>query len=399
MRAMKVSDFNYDLPDELIAREPVAERGTSRLLVLHRDTEKWEDRHYGDFVDYLEPGDVVVLNDTKVIKARLECRLVNPGAERKPERELVVLEKHHADGSEWFEHNVLYRGKLHVGDELTVDRPGNHAAGAVESATADSTERRRAPVTTGCARKCAAQQDCPAGPSVNPKILVEEILGGGIARVRSTEDLIKLTDEFGTPPLPPYLHRDATPEDIKRYQTVFAKDPGSAAAPTASLNMTDAVLDQLRAKGVVVKYLTLHVGLGTFLPIRTENVEDHDIHTEYFAVPAGTIAAIRDAKKSGHKLMAVGTTVTRTLEYVATENPRWLDDAPRDIWGEANIYIYPGYKWRAIDILLTNFHAPKSTVLMLASAFAGWPLLHRAYNHAVREKYHLLSYGDSMLIL
>ena len=336
---MRISDFDYSLPAELIADKPSQVRGTSRLLVLDREAGTTTDRHYADIVDYLRPGDVLVLNDTKVIKARLIVKKMN-GAQR----EIVVLEKHSNDDN-WFEHRVMYRGKLNQGDELTV---GEHT------------------------------------------LKITELLGDGIAITRSDLDLLELTDLYGKPPLPPYIKRDATTDDIERYQTVFADEPGSAAAPTASLNMTDEILKRIADKGVTIKYLTLHVGLGTFMPIRSDDVEGHKMHSEYFEVPADTVSAIKNAQR----VVAVGTTVARTLEYCA-DAIKSSDDA---ITGEADIFIYPGYEFKIVDALLTNFHAPRSTVLMLAATFAGWGNLKNAYKHAINEKYKLLSYGDSMFV-
>lgn len=341
---MKLSDFSYDLPDNLIADNPPKIRGTSRLLVLNRKNGNIQDKHYSDVVDYLDAGDVLVLNDTRVIKARLKAQKEN-GADR----ELVILEKHSFD-NDWHRHRVLYRRKLSVDDKLSVG---------------DAT------------------------------LVVEEIQEGGLAIVRSDYDLLDLAEKYGDVPLPPYMHRDATPTDIRRYQTVFADEKGSVAAPTASLNMTVEILDRLKAKGVKVAYLTLHVGLGTFLPIRTDNVEDHHMHQEYFYIPKETVETIQSAKQSGGRVVALGTTVARTLEYVGE---KLLSD-PQNISGEADIFIYPGYKFKIIDGLMTNYHAPKSTVLMLTAAFAGWDKLLPAYKHAITEKYNFLSYGDSMLIL
>lgn len=327
---MLVSDFNYDLPEERIAKFPPKERGTTRLLVLDRKTGETKDSYYRNLDEFLNPGDLLILNDTRVMQSRLFCNLPDGR-----ERELVVLEKH---GDE--PQRVMYRGKLHDGDKLSID---NHT------------------------------------------IIISKILGNGIAEVESDEPLAELAEKFGTVPLPPYLHRDATEDDKKRYQTVWAKNMGSAAAPTASLNMTEELLERLRKKGVIIKYLTLHVGLGTFLPMRTDNVEDHHMHSEWFHIPEDTLAAIKNA----HRVVAVGTTVARTLEYYGKTGKTS---------GEDDIFIYPGFEFKVVDALVTNFHAPKSTVLMLASAFAGWEHLHNAYDHAVKEKYNFLSYGDSMFI-
>lgn len=331
---MLVSDYNYDLPEERIAKFPPEERGSTRLLVLDRNTGAIQDSHYRDLADFLNPGDVLILNDTRVMQSRLFCHL--PDGRK---RELVVLEKH---GDE--PQRVMYRGKLHDGDVLEVE---------------------------------------------NQKITIVKILGNGIAEVLSEIPLADLAEKYGTVPLPPYLHRDAEESDKKRYQTVWAKEMGSAAAPTASLNMTEELLEKLKQKGVIIKYLTLHVGLGTFLPIRTDEVEGHKMHSEWFHIPEDTITAIKEVKNQNHRVVALGTTVARTLEYYGKTGKTE---------GEDDIFIYPGFKFTIIDALLTNFHAPKSTVLMLASAFAGWDHLKNAYVHAVDEKYNFLSYGDSMLI-
>ena len=327
---MLVSDYNYELPEERIAKYPPEERGSTRLLILNRHTGELEDSFYRNLDEYLNAGDLLILNDTRVMQSRLFCKLPDGR-----ERELVVLEKH---GDE--PQRVMYRGKLHDGDELLVD---------------------------------------------THRITIAKILGNGIAEVQSKIDLNRLTEECGTVPLPPYLHRDATESDKKRYQTVWAKNMGSAAAPTASLNMTDDLLSRLRDKGVIIKYLTLHVGLGTFLPIRTDKIEDHHMHSEWYSIPDDTIKAIKTAKR----VVALGTTVARTLEYYGQTGKTE---------GEDDIFIYPGYEFKVVDALITNFHAPKSTVLMLASAFAGWDHLKYAYNHAIEKKYNFLSYGDSMFI-
>ena len=327
---MLVSDYNYNLPEERIAKFPPKERGTTRLLVLNRKTGAVKDDYYKNLDAYLNPGDLLILNDTRVMQSRLFCTLPDGRT-----RELIVLEKH---GDE--PQHVMYRGKLHDGDKLFID---------------------------------------------HHQIIVNKILGNGIAEVESELSLSVLTEQYGTVPLPPYLHRDATEDDKKRYQTVWAKNMGSAAAPTASLNMTEDLLNRLRQRGIIVKYLTLHVGLGTFLPMRTDNVEDHHMHSEWFNIPEDTLEAIQKA----HRIVAVGTTVARTLEYYAKTGKTS---------GEDDIFIYPGFQFQLVDALVTNFHAPKSTVLMLASAFAGWEHLHAAYDHAVTEQYNFLSYGDSMLI-
>lgn len=339
---MLVSDFNYNLPEENIAVRPPKVRGTTRLLVLNRKNGQITDSKYADLADFLEPGDLIVLNDTRVMRSRVFTEL----PDGRP-RELVVLEKH--DGE--IDH-VMYRGKLHEGDQLTVKNVADN------SKTSDI-------------------------------ITIKEILGNGTATVTANRELTDIVADYGNVPLPPYLHRDADKDDIKRYQTVWAKELGSAAAPTASLNMTKELMQKLTDKGVQIQYLTLHVGLGTFLPIRSDNVEDHHMHSEWFHIPAETIKAIESTKAAGHRVIAVGTTVTRTLEF-------WAKTGKTE--GEDNIFIYPGFEFKAIDALVTNFHAPKSTVLMLTAAFADWKNLKPAYEHAVSSGYKLLSYGDSMFI-
>ena len=339
---MLVSDYNYNLPEGNIAIRPPKVRGTTRLLVLNRQTGDITDSKYADLDSFLEPGDLLVLNDTRVMRSRVFTEL----PDGRP-RELVVLEKH--DGE--IDH-VMYRGKLHAGDQLTIKNVAD------DSKTDDI-------------------------------ITIKEILGNGTATVTANRELTDIVADYGNVPLPPYLHRDADKNDIERYQTVWAKELGSAAAPTASLNMTKELIKKLQAKGVQIKYLTLHVGLGTFLPIRSDKVEEHHMHSEWFHIPNDTIKAVEATKASGHRVVAVGTTVTRTLEFWAKTGKTF---------GEDDIFIYPGFKFQVIDALLTNFHAPKSTVLMLTAAFAGWDHLKPAYEHAIDNNYKLLSYGDSMLI-
>lgn len=341
---MHISDYDYNLPPERIAQHPVAVRGKSRLLTLDKQTGTLRHGYYQDVERHLEQGDVVILNDTRVIKARL---MGTTGAKH---REFLLMERHESkvDSHHW---KVLCRGKV---------RPGEHY---------------------------------DVGDS---QIKIQDVIENGIAIVSSESDLLELSQKYGKVPLPPYMHREASTEDTKRYQTEFARESGSVAAPTASLNFTTDLIKKLENKGVKVVYLTLHVGLGTFLPIRTDSVEDHTMHSEYFVIPKVTVEAIRDAKLSGNKILAVGTTVTRTLEYAAQTI---LEGSPKEISGEADIFIYPGYKFHVADMLLTNFHAPRTTVLMLTAAFAGWDKLSQAYKIAVSEKYDFLSYGDSMLII
>lgn len=347
---MLVSDFNYDLPEERIAKFPPEIRGSTRLLVLDRKTRGLKDSFYKNLDDFLNPGDVLVLNDTKVMQSRLFTEL--PDSRK---RELVVLENHHQNSENI--KNVMYRGKLHTSDVLEI--------------LDFNVERNSPAIKTG------------------KKVVVKEILGNGIAIIESEESLDSLTEDYGTVPLPPYLHRDAEKSDKSRYQTVWAKNMGSAAAPTASLNMTASLLEKLKSKGIKIEYLTLHVGLGTFLPIREDEVEKHEMHSEWFSIPEKTLESIKSAKVNHHRVVAVGTTVARTLEFYGKTGKTS---------GEDNIFIYPGFKFELIDALLTNFHAPKSTVLMLTAAFADWKNLKPAYEHAIKNNYSFLSYGDSMFI-
>ncbi len=339
---MRVSDFDYHLPEELIAQHPPAERGSSRLLVLDKKSGSITHKLYGDFIDYVSPGDVVVLNDTKVIKARLKA--INSDGKK---RELLLLEDHH--NTDFSRRQVLYRGKVQAGEQLDVN---------------------------------------------GTTVTIDSVLEDGVAFVSADVSLLDLAEKQGSVPLPPYMHREATAKDTERYQTVFARDPGSVAAPTASLNFTHELEARLKAKGAKLVYITLHVGLGTFLPIRVGNVEEHHMHSEYFEIPLATVQAIHGAKSQNNKVFAVGTTVARTLEYANDQ----LLNGTQPISGEADIFIYPGYKFQVVDALLTNYHAPKSTVLMMAAAFAGWDNLKHAYEEAIKEKYAFLSYGDSMLI-
>lgn len=371
---MKLSDFSYILPKHKVAQHPPKKRGNAKLLVLDKNSGELADKRYTDCIDYFSPGDVVILNNTKVIKARLFAL-----GEDRAEHELILLETHKSDQDK-FHHKALYRGKLINGENLSVGEINLKVVGRYEE---------------------------------------------GIALLESDIEFEKIEAKHGMVPLPPYMKRDANKQDALRYQTEFAKYNGSVAAPTASLNMTNNLIKQLQAKGVRVCYLTLHVGLGTFLPIRVGNSKQHKMHSEWFEIPAQTIQAILRAKSSENKIFAIGTTVARTLEYSATvilseseesgstilntgQDP---SDKPQDdkkqafsssrdsISGEADIFIYPGYQFKIVDSLLTNFHAPKSTVLMLAAAFSGWENLQTAYHHALKSHYKFLSYGDSMLIV
>lgn len=345
---MKTDEITYTLPPEKIAKYPPQTRGDAKLLVLHKDTGNIEHRQYADLPEYLQSGDLIIRNNTKVIPARLHATKEN-GAQI----ELLLLEKHPTPPNPPVE--ALYRGTLHIGDMLMCHEI---------------------------------------------LLTVSEITPHGTAIIQSERNLYDLAQEYGEAPIPPYLKRDATAEDKERYQTVFAQDPGSVAAPTASLNFTDELEQQLRHKGVGIEELTLHVGRGTFLPVKTENVEDHIMHKEFYTIPTETTQAIVRTQQSNNRVIALGTTVTRALEHAASVIPH-LDagSSSLPISAEADIFIYPGYEFKIVDALLTNFHAPKSTVLLLAAAFAGKDNLLNTYNEALQRDYKFLSYGDSMLIL
>jgi len=341
---MKVSDYAYVLPESSIAIYPPRDRGATRLEVLDRRTGAITHALYADLDRFVGPGDLLVLNNSKVVNARLFAQKTT-GARV----ELVLLEKH-GERQEL----VMYRGRLKSGDVLLSQGRG---------------------------------------------LFVESVEGEGVARI-SCSDGRTVPDffaEHGEVPIPPYLKRDVEEVDRERYQTVFAEIPGSVAAPTASLNMTGQLLDCLQSKGVDLAYVTLHVGLGTFLPIRGDDLEAHVMHREHYYLPSETVRKIQNVKKEGGRVIAVGTTVTRSLEHAASGINAPGD--PKAITGEADIFIYPGCSFSVIDGLLTNYHAPRSTVLMLTAAFAGWDNLKKAYDEALEKGYRFLSYGDSMLIV
>lgn len=343
---MKISNYDYELPENLIALRPPKVRGSSRLLVLDKNTGKVTHDKYAELDKYLNPGDVLVLNDTKVIKARLIA--IN---KKKQTRELLLLEDHH--NTDFSKRKAIYRGKIIEGEVLMVK---------------------------------------------DYEIKIDKVLDGGICQISSSVNLLDLAEHEGSVPLPPYMHREADESDTERYQTVFAKQAGSVAAPTASLNFTKELQTKLLNKGVQITYITLHVGLGTFLPIKTDDVEDHKMHSEYFEVPEEAINIIKNAVTDRCNIVALGTTVTRTLEFLADDILSSKNEKNKKLSGECDIFIYPGYKFKLVNMMLTNFHAPKSTVLMMAAAFAGWKNLKNSYETAKQENYSFLSYGDSTLI-
>ena len=343
---MKTSDFCFDLPPELIAQDPPAERGRSRLMVLDRPDGRTEDAMVRDLAGYLRPGTLVVLNDTRVRKARLFGRAEDTGGQA----EFLLLEEGGGPG------------------------PGTWKA--------------------LCSR---AKRVRPGRVFLFPGGVRGEIAGreGELRLVRFTPPIGEAyLSEHGRIPLPPYIRREACPGDEERYQTVYARQVGSAAAPTAGLHLTAETLEGLRRAGMETARLTLHVGLGTFLPVRAERVEDHVMHTERYHVPEETAGQVTAAKAEGRDVLAVGTTSVRTLESAWDPAARRLTPG----WGETAIFIYPGYRFRVVDRLLTNFHTPGSSLLMLVAAFAGLETILRAYGQAVERRYRFFSYGDAMLI-
>lgn len=341
---MKTSDFYFDLPKELIAQDPLKDRASSRLLVLNRRTGELEHRTFRDIVGYLNPGDCLVVNDTKVIPARLF------GAKEGTDAKIELL--------------LLKRREKDVWETLV--KPGRKAKPGTRISFGEG-------LLTG-------------------EIL--EIVEDGNRLIRFEYEGIfeEILDQLGQMPLPPYITHQL--EDKNRYQTVYAKHDGSAAAPTAGLHFTPELLQEIQEKGVNIAHVTLHVGLGTFRPVKVEDVTKHHMHSEFYIVEEDQAKLINDTKKQGGKVVAVGTTSCRTLESAADETGVLHAGS-----GWTDIFIYPGYQFKMIDHLITNFHLPESTLLMLVSALAGKDQIMKAYEEAVRERYRFFSFGDAMLIM
>lgn len=340
---MKVSDFNYNLPKELIAQVPIKNRDQSRLMVLDREHKTIEHKIFKDIIDYLQPGDCLVRNNTKVIPARLYGVKEETGANV----EFLLLKR--VDGDIW---------------EVMV-KPG---------------------------RKLMPGVRVEFGNGLLKAEILEKLEDGN-RKVKFEYNGIfnEILNEIGLMPLPPYIHEKLKEKD--RYQTVYAKYEGSAAAPTAGLHFTDELFEKLKEKGVEVANVTLHVGIGTFRPVKVENIEEHDMHSEHFYIKAEDAEKINKAKREGHRVIAVGTTSCRVLESIADEN-----GYVKEVEGDTNIFIYPGYKFKCLDALITNFHLPESTLIMLVSALAGKDFIMQAYEEAVKEQYKFFSFGDAMFI-
>ena len=339
---MDVKDFWYNLPEELIAQVPITKRDESRLLVLDRERKTIEHKIFKDILDYLKPGDCLVRNNTKVLPARIYGK-----KETGANVEFLLL--NNIEGDIW-ESIVRPGNKLHVGTKVIF-----------------------------------------GDGLLTAEIL--EVMEGGTRKVKFTYNGIfnEILDQIGLMPLPPYIHEELKEKD--RYQTVYAKHQGSAAAPTAGLHFTDELLEKIKEKGVEIANVTLHVGIGTFRPVKVEKIEDHHMHTEHYYIKPEDVEKINRTKQNGGRIISVGTTSTRVLESIANEQ-----GLVREVEGDTNIFIYPGYKFKCVDALITNFHLPESTLLMLVSALAGKDYIMNAYGEAVKEKYRFFSFGDAMFI-
>lgn len=340
---MNTSDFYYDLPEELIAQTPAEPRDSSRLLVYHRQDETVEHKVFRDIIDYLNPGDALVVNDTRVIPARLYGKKQSTG------REVEFLLLNQLSKDTW---EVIMRPgkKLRIGDRVEF----------AEDLQAEILEKKEDGVTS-------------------VKFYFEGLFE-------------PLLERYGNMPLPPYITKRL--EDRQRYQTVYAKENGSAAAPTAGLHFTPELMEKIRQRGVDIIPVLLHVGLGTFRPVKVDNVENHKMHSEYYSISADSARRINETRKRGGRIIAVGTTSVRTLESVADE-----DGSIKEQSGNTEIFIYPGYRFKCVDALITNFHLPESTLLMLISAFMGKERALDLYRLAVQERYRFFSFGDAMLIV
>lgn len=341
---MKLKDFDFTLPEELIAQTPLEDRSSSRLMVLDKHSGEIEHRTFKDIIHYLHPGDCLVLNNTKVMPARLFGIKEGTGAHV----EVLLLKQ--LEGDQW---ETLVKPAKRVKVGTVIDFGG----GKLKAECIDIVEH-----------------------------------GGRVFQFSYDGIFYEILDDLGEMPLPPYIHEQLDNPD--RYQTVFAKEIGSAAAPTAGLHFTEELLEEIRAKGIQTAFVTLHVGLGTFRPVSAENIEEHEMHSEFYQMPEETAQKLNEVRKNGGRIISVGTTSTRTLETIANRhNGSFVAES-----GWTNIFIYPGYEWKAIDGLVTNFHLPKSSLVMLVSALAGRENILRAYNTAVKERYRFFSFGDAMFI-
>jgi S-adenosylmethionine:tRNA ribosyltransferase-isomerase len=371
-----VSDFNYLLPEELIAQEPLADRAASRLLHLSRSTTELDDRQFREFPDLLKPDDLVVFNNTRVFPARLYGR--KGGAKAQTVSPANLASRDHVRGTI----EVLLTRHLSVepNEWECLVRPGRKIGVGEQLFFGEESDAGRA--------------------ELQAEVISRGSFGERCIRFLPVVDFFSVVERIGHIPLPPYIGRADQPGDRERYQTVYARQTGSVAAPTAGLHFTPEILARIKARGIETAEVTLHVGLGTFQPVREERVEDHKLHRESFCIPAEAATAINRAQDAGRRIVAVGTTTVRTLEYSAATS---ANGRPQAGSGEADIFIYPahaepGSEFRVIGALLTNFHLPQSTLLMLVCAFAGKKKVLEAYRRAVRERYRFFSYGDCMFV-
>ncbi|MCY7040690.1 tRNA preQ1(34) S-adenosylmethionine ribosyltransferase-isomerase QueA [Streptococcus sanguinis] len=341
---MNTADFDFDLPEELIAQTPLEKRDASRLLVVDKETGAFSDQHFDQIIDQLQPGDALVMNNTRVLPARLYGIKPETGGHV----ELLLLKN--TQGDDW-EVLVKPAKRLRVGSQISFG-DGRLTANVVE----------------------------------------ELEHGGRIVRFSYEGIFLEVLESLGEMPLPPYIHEKLA--DRERYQTVYAKENGSAAAPTAGLHFTEELLEQIATKGVKLVYLTLHVGLGTFRPVSVDSLDDHEMHSEFYSLSEEAAQILRQVKANGGRIIAVGTTSIRTLETIGS---KFQGQIQADS-GWTNIFIKPGYDWKVVDAFSTNFHLPKSTLVMLVSAFAGRSLTLEAYEHAIAERYRFFSFGDAMFI-
>ena len=357
MSGLRVEDFDFELPAELIAQQPPSERGQSRMLVLDRADGGLRDANFGDFPSMLRAGDLLVLNDSRVIPARLYARRTLRREREKPTGRIEVMLTEPAGENQW---RALVRPgrKVAMGERLILPGP----SGAVE---------------------------------LEAEVMERGQFGDRLLRFEPVEDFFAVLDRIGHMPLPPYIRRDDADADRERYQTVFSRERGSVAAPTAGLHFTPQVLEALVGRGVEVARITLHVGLGTFAPLRVERLADVHLHRERYTLTEATAEAVNLAVREGRRIVAVGTTVVRTLEQCALQAGGGELTAHS---GETEIFISPGFEFRLVGALLTNFHLPQSSLLMLVSAFAGRERVMDADAHAVRERYRFFSYGDCMFV-
>lgn len=341
---MRVEDFDFDLPEELIAQVPLADRTSSKLLITDYANEKLTHTNFSKIIDELHEGDCLVLNDTKVMPARLMGTKEDTGAN------IEVLLLTQLEGDEW-ETLVKPAKRVKIGTKIVF---GEGLLSAI----------------------CTGLKDH----------------GGRIFRFEYTGVFFEVLDKLGEMPLPPYIHEKL--EDKDRYQTVYAKEQGSAAAPTAGLHFTTELLEDIKAKGIKIAFVTLHVGLGTFRPVSVDSIDDHEMHSEFYRITQETAELINGVKEAGGKVVAVGTTSTRTLETVATK----FDGTLKEDSGWTSIFIYPGYEFKCIDGMITNFHLPKSTLVMLVSALTSKEFILKAYHEAIEQRYRFFSFGDAMFI-